>query len=212
MTPYILGLTGGLASGKSTVSSFFRDAGAEVVDADALVHQLQKAGTPETRAIAEAVGEDVLDEAGNIDRRVLAQKVSADRALLGTLEDILHPAVHREERKKIQAAAEAGKKLVVLDVPLLFEAGSDKHCDSVALCHAPLEARKQRALKRPGMTEEKWQTLLTRRWPDEKALEKADHIIRTDISEEETRQEVEALFNSLLDEKRQAYQQFWLAG
>lgn len=208
-TPYILGLTGGLASGKSTVSGFFRDAGAVVIDADALVHQLQKAGTPETQAIADQAGRDVLDANGDIDRQVLAQKVSARQDLLPFLESVLHPAVQREEKKLIQAAVSRGDKLVVLDVPLLFEAGSHKHCDSVALCHAPLEIRKERALSRGNMTEEKWKTLLARRWPDEDALKAADHIIKTDIPEAQTREDVERLVICLKKTSPHAFKKHW---
>lgn len=207
--PYILGLTGGLASGKSTVAGFFRDAGAMVVDADAIVHSLQTAGSPETKAIAKRAGRDVLDANGDIDRQVLAQKVAADQDLLPFLESILHPAVKKEEKKRIQAAAEEGRKLVVLDVPLLFEAGGHKHCDSVALCHAPLDVRKKRALMRGGMSEEKWKTLLARRWPDEKAQEQADHIIKTDMLESQTRKEVEDLCRKLTKATASAYEDFW---
>lgn len=207
--PYILGLTGGLASGKSTVSMFFKDAGAVIVDADAIVHQLQTAGTPETKAIADRVGHDVLDANGDIDRKVLAQKVAADQDLLPFLESVLHPAVHREEKKRILAAAKEGAELVVLDVPLLFEAGSHKHCDSVALCHAPLNVRKERALKRANMTEDKWKTLLARRWPDEKALKEADYTIKTDIPEAQTRQEVESLVKELKKKTAAAFKEHW---
>lgn len=208
-TPYILGLTGGLASGKSTVSGFFKDCGAVIIDADAIVHQLQTAGTPETKAIADRVGKEVLDANGDIDRRVLAHKAATDQDLLPFLESVLHPAVHREEKKLINQAAEAGHELVVLDVPLLFEAGSHKNCDSVALCHAPLDVRQKRALRRGGMTKEKWNTLLARRWPDEKAIKEADHIIHTDTPEPETRKEVEDLCRKLKQRDLEAYLAHW---
>jgi dephospho-CoA kinase len=176
---YILGLTGGIASGKSTVAKLFAAHGAVVVDADAITHQLQKAGTPQTAAIAAKLGQGVLDPHGNLDRRALSAAVAADKTVLTFLEHILHPAVRAEEKRQIQQAEAAGKTLVILDVPLMFEAGSDKLCDAVAVCDAPEAVRKPRAFARDHMTEEKWAALKARRLPEAEMFRRADLLIPT---------------------------------
>lgn len=194
---YLLGLTGGIASGKSTVAGFFKDAGAVIVDADAIVHDLQQAGTPQTATIVAKLGKHILAADGSINRAVLAKEIFADNSVLDFLEDVLHPAVRHEEEKQIKQALAAGVKLVVLDIPLLFETGADKICDGVAVCDIPVELRKKRAFERPNMSEEKWQAIASRRWSEEKMRKKADFLIQTDTTLEQTKQQVKALYTRL---------------
>lgn len=206
---YILGLTGGLASGKSTVSRMFAKAGIPVIDADAIVHQLQAPYTDVSMRLAAELGMDVLNADGGVDRRILSQKIQADPGLLVILENIIHPAVRAEERNQLQQAADNGATLAVLDVPLLFESGGNALCDSVAWCLCPMGLRLKRALERPGMTEAKFLTLQARRIPDDEAAPLAQHHILTDTDIGSTRHQVHELIEALKKQPAQAWPARW---
>lgn len=207
---YILGLTGGMASGKTTVAGFLRDCGAVIVDADQIVHNLQKPGTPETLKIAKKLGCQVLHEDGSLNRQALAAAIQADKTNLQFLEDVLHPAVRREERNQLAFAAQSGAKVAVLDVPLLFETDAHLLSDGVAVCHSPMEVRKQRAFERPGMNDAKWDNLLSRRWPDAKMLEFTDFVVNTHTEMAETREQVQKLYNHIAAEPATAWPAKWV--
>ncbi len=206
---YLLGLTGGIASGKSTVAGFFKDAGAVIVDADAIVHDLQQAGTPQTVTIVAKLGKHVLAADGSLNRAALTKEIFADNSVLDFLEDVLHPAVRHEEEKQIEQAVAKGVKLVVLDIPLLFETGADKICDGVAVCDIPTELRKQRAFERPNMSEEKWQAIASRRWGEDKIRQGAGFLIQTDTTLEQTEQQVKDLYTKLSQQNGSAWPKLW---
>ena len=208
---YILGLTGGIASGKSTVSRYFSELGAAHVDADAIVHQLQGPDTPQTQEIASHLGARVLTPEGALNRSQLAALVAADPAVLEFLEGVLHPAVRREEARQIAAAAAAGAAVVVLDVPLLFETDGHLLCDGVALCDCPEDIRQERAFERPGMTAEKWRTLHARRWPMAQLRQAADFLIPTGGTLAETEAAVTDLYTQLAATGGQAWPARWPA-
>lgn len=196
---YILGLTGGMASGKTTVAGFLKACGAAIVDADKIVHDLQQAGTEETKIIADKLGKDVLNEEGGLSRPALAAAIQADKSVLTFLEDVLHPAVRREELNQLKAAAYTGHGVAILDIPLLFETDAHLLCDGVAVCHSPLEVRKERAFARPGMNEDKWKNLLARRWDDAKMLQHADFVIDTNTTLPETKEQVQSLYEHIIE-------------
>ncbi|MBI1363850.1 MAG: dephospho-CoA kinase [Proteobacteria bacterium] len=206
---YILGLTGGIAGGKSTVAKLFAAHGAAIVDADAITHQLQKAGTPQTAAIAAKLGQNVLDAEGNLDRRALSAAIAADKGVLTFLEHILHPAVRQEEKRQVAAAAKAGKTLVILDVPLMYEAESHLLCDAVAVCDAPEHIRKVRAFERGHMTEEKWQTIKARRLPEAEMFARADILIPTSSDIATTESFVKSLYTRLSGMTGQTWPKEW---
>lgn len=206
---YILGLTGGMASGKTTVAGFLQACGAVIIDADKIVHQLQQSGTDETLKIAAQLGEHVLAEDGSLHRPALASEIQKNKAVLQFLEDILHPAVRREEKNQLQAAFDAGAKVAVLDVPLLFETDAHLLSDGVAVCHSPVDVRKGRAFMRDGMSEAKWANLLARRWHDTKMLEHADFIIDTHTSRAETKKQVKKLYTHLQTGQKAAWPTLW---
>ena len=206
---YILGLTGGLASGKSTVAGLFKALGAAVVDADALVHQLQGPGTPQTTYISQVLGKGVLTADGGLDRRKLAAMIAGDQGVLTFLEGVLHPAVRVAEADALRRAAAGGCRLAVLDVPLLFEAGSHHFCDSSAVCDVDDAVRKARAFERPGMTEEKWAALKKRRLPDAAQRQLAQHLIPTGGPLADTQKAVEALYAELLKKPAEAWPTRW---
>lgn len=185
----VIGITGGMASGKSTVARLFE--GIPHIDADALVHQLMQEDAPTIEALAAAFPQAVAH--GKVDRGVLARLASETPETLTVLEQILHPRVRAMEEQAILKAKESGEKAIILDVPLLFETDAQALCDVVIVVHAPEELRRERAFSRPGMTEAKWQRLLSRQMPDHERLARAHHVIHTSSHMQETAAQVEAL-------------------
>lgn len=188
----VIGVTGGMASGKSTIAKMLVGRGIRHVDADKLVHNLMNSDSGTIHLLGEAFPK-ALTKAGKIDRAVLAQIVGKDPSALETLEAILHPRVRAAEEELILQAHRARARAIVLDIPLLFETDAQELCDVVIVAHAPLELRRQRAFARPGMTEEKWRRLLDRQLSDEHRLRYADHVIHTSVGKAETRRAVKKL-------------------
>jgi len=182
----VMGLTGSIGMGKSTVAAMFADEGVPVFDADSAVHRLQgREGALVERIEAHFPG--TTGEEG-VDRGALAERVLGEREALQNLEALVHPAVAREREAFL--AAHAAAPLVVLDIPLLFEAGGWRDVDKVAVVSAPEEVQRQRVLARPGMTPEKLDRILARQLPDREKRARADFIIDTGTSLEETRRAV----------------------
>ncbi|MGL4440340.1 MAG: dephospho-CoA kinase, partial [Bosea sp. (in: a-proteobacteria)] len=159
---YVLGLTGSIGMGKSTTAAMFRDLGCPVHDADAVVHRLY-----EDRAVAPiaALYPDVVVN-GRIDRQKLSSHVVGAPDRLRQLEAIIHPLVRASETAFVAHARSANEPLVVLDIPLLYETGADARCDGVVVVSAAAHLQKARVLARPGMTEDKLNSILARQMPD----------------------------------------------
>ncbi len=185
----VLGLTGSIGMGKSTTARFFAEAGVPVHDADLAVHRLY-AG--EAAPIIEAEFPGVSDAAG-IDRDKLAKRVLDDPAALRRLEGVIHPLVRREEARFIDEAERAGAPVAVLDIPLLFETGSDRRVDAVVVVTAPADVQRDRAIRRAGMTEEKLEVLLAKQTPDAEKRRRADFIVDTSKGFDFARQQVHAI-------------------
>lgn len=182
----VLGLTGSIGMGKSTVARMFADEGAPVFDADAVVHRLQGPQGALVAAI-EAAFPGTTGPVG-VDRTGLAERVLAAPDELKRLEALVHPAVAREREAFL--AAHANAPVVVLDIPLLFEKGLTASVDKVAVVSANPEVQRVRTLARPGMTAEKYFHILSHQLPDLAKRAQADFIIPTDCSIEETRASV----------------------
>ena len=191
--PTILGLTGSIGMGKSTVSAMFRDLGVPVFDADATVHQLQGAGGALLAPI-EAAFPGTTGPLG-VDRQKLGAAVFGNAAALKRLEGIVHPAVIAARAAFLRDNAD--KALLVFDVPLLFEKSGNAHVDAVVVVTASAEAQRARVLSRPGMTEEKFAHILALQVPDSEKVARADYIIDTDSTLTETRQAVTNLVRKL---------------
>lgn len=189
-----LGLTGSIGMGKSTVAAMFADLGVPVFDADAAVRQLQGPGGALIPAIEAAfpgtTGPD------GVDRAALGARVFGDDAAIRALEAIVHPAVGRLRAQFLADHAQA--PLVVFDVPLLFETGGEAHVDAVAVVSAPHHVQRTRVLARPGLTDERLDAILARQTPDHEKRTRADFIIDTGVSLDETRDEVRAVIACLL--------------
>lgn len=158
-------LTGNIASGKSTVAALFRRWGATVIDADQLVREVQRPGTPALMAIARRFGPQVLLPDGSLDRAALRRAVLADRAARRDLEAIVHPAVQRLRQQREAAAAAQGATLVVHDIPLLFEALDPAAFDAVVLVDAPEPVRLARLVADRGMPEAEARALIAMQSP-----------------------------------------------
>ena len=189
----ILGLTGSIGMGKSTVAKMFAEEGVPVFDADAAVHRLQG---PDGALVAEIEahfpGTTGLD---GVNRGALAERVLGEPEALRTLEAMVHPAVAREREAFLAANAEA--PVVVLDIPLLFEAGGWEQVDKIAVVSAPAGVQRARVLARPGMTDEKLDLILARQMPDEEKRARADFVIPTGGPLEETRRAVRRILACL---------------
>lgn len=187
--PLIIGLTGSIGMGKSTVAAMFEAAGVPVFDADAEVRGMQG---PEGELIdaIEAAFPGATGPEG-VRREALGAQVFADKAALARLEALIHPAVGKKRKQFL--ADHADKPMVVFDIPLLFEKGGHEAVDTVVVVSAPAEDQRARVLARPGMTEQKFEHILSLQVPDAEKRAQADHVIDTGRSLEETGAEVRAL-------------------
>lgn len=173
-------LTGNIASGKSTVTELFRRWGATIIDADALVREAQMPGTPVLAAIAQRFGPGVLHADGTLDRAALRSIVLNDPPGLAQLNAIVHPEVQRRRDELMQRAAERGDRIVVSDIPLLFEAADPTTFDAVVLVDAPLPIRRQRLLASRDLTPEDADRLLAAQLPADVKRPRSDYVIDND--------------------------------
>jgi dephospho-CoA kinase len=180
----IIGLTGGIGMGKSTAAAAFRRAGMPVFDADLAVHRVQAKGGRAVKVIEAAFPGSVKD--GAVDRAALRAMVINDRTALTRLERILHPMVEQEERAFVGRARRASKRAVVLDVPLLFEAGFDKRVDTVVVVSAPLAVQVHRVGLRRRMSRADVLAIIARQMPDREKRRRADVVIQTGLSRAHT--------------------------
>ena len=184
----IVGLTGSVASGKSTVAGWIRETGIAVHDADAAVHSLLAADEQAMVEIIAAFGSDVVASDGAIDRKKLGEHVFANPVDRERLESILHPLVRQQRDQFLQDQQRLGSQIVVLDVPLLYETGGDGLCDYVIVVHASENTIRHRALSRPGMTVEKLSGILASQMPASEKCQRADFALDADVDPEITRQ------------------------
>lgn len=191
--PTIIGLTGSIGMGKSTVAAMFEAAGVPVFDADASVRAMQ-GPDGELNAAIEAAFPGSTGAEG-VKREVLGKLVFGDREKLAVLEAIVHPAVGAKRAAFLEDNAE--EPLIVFDIPLLFEGGGNKNVDVVVVVSAPAEVQRERVLARSGMTVEKFEHILSLQTPDAEKRAGADHVIDTGTSLEETKAQVAALITQL---------------
>lgn len=176
----VLGLTGSIGMGKSTAARMFRIMGIPVFDSDASVHQAMTRGETMTE-IAVTFPESWDKKRRVLDRKKLGQIVFNDVEKRKRLEGILHPVVQRAQKVFIAAMNRAGKKIVVLDIPLLFEIGADKRVDYTICVTAPYDIQRRRVLKRPNMDEARFQAILNQQMPDAEKRARADFVVQTGL-------------------------------
>lgn len=176
----LIALTGGIASGKSTIARRLAEHGAVIVDADQIVRDVQAPGTPVLRQIAATFGSDVITPDGALDRAALGAKVFGAPELLQQLNAIVHPAVRAESHRRFESAiAEDPSAVIVYDVPLLVEARVDDPWDTVVVAHAPAAVRRRRLVELRGLDDSAAQARIEAQVSDEKRLAIADVVIDT---------------------------------
>ncbi|WP_101845111.1 dephospho-CoA kinase [Zhihengliuella sp. ISTPL4] len=194
----LIALTGGIASGKSTIANRLAELGAEVVDADQIVREVQAPGSEVLGEIAQTFGEAVIAEDGSLDRVALGATVFGDPDRLAQLNAIVHPAVRAESQRRFDAAFRADPDAVVVyDVPLLVEARVDDPWDEIVVAHAPEEIRLERLVSLRGMTPEAARDRIAAQVSDERRLAIADVVIDTAGSIEHTLAQTDALWERL---------------
>lgn len=194
-SPTIIGLTGSIGMGKTTVAAMFRRLGVAVCDSDAIVHRLLSSGGKAVAAI-ESSFPGVRGENG-IDRKSLGRQVFSDKRKLAQLEAILHPLVQEEQRRFVFSMRQKGKKIVLLDIPLLFETKAEARCNVVVVVTAPAFLQQQRVLRRAGMTKEKLSQILARQMPDRQKRKVADYSVHTGLGLAYSTREVKRILTSL---------------
>jgi dephospho-CoA kinase len=190
---FILGLTGSIGMGKSTTAKFFREAGVPVHDSDAAVHRLYEG---EAVAPVEAAFPGVTVD-GRIDRTKLSAKLVGKPDEIKRLETIVHPLVRAVTQRFREQNAARGARVIVLDIPLLFETGGEKNCDAVVVVTAPTDVQRARVLARPGMTAERLDSLLARQMPDADKRARAHFIVDSSRSYDSARAQVHGILRAV---------------
>lgn len=201
----IIGLTGSIGMGKSTVAARLRALGIPVCDADAEVHKLYEGAAV---AAVEAAFPGTTAE-GKVDRQKLAAALLAEPGKFKRLEAIVHPLVFEAERAFLRDAAASGARIAVLEVPLLLETGGERRVDAVMVVSAPAEAQRIRVMGRTGMTLEKLEQMLSRQLSDADKRARADFVVDTGGSFEETYAQVDRIIESLEGRPAAAYARYW---
>jgi dephospho-CoA kinase len=192
--PYIIGLTGNIACGKSTVRGMLAEHGAATLDADALVHELYLPGDPVFRAVVDAFGDDIVAADGTLDRRALGRKVFGDPDALARLEGLTHPAVIA---RTWQWVARQTTPVVVVDAVKLIEAGIVDGCDALWVVTCPLDEERRRLMTRPGMTDAEADRRLAAQAPEAEKVARADVVIDNGGTREATRAQIDRAWASL---------------
>ncbi len=188
----VIGLTGGIASGKSTVSGMLRELGARVVDVDAIARAVVEPGRPAWEEIVAWLGQDILQADGNIDRRRLGELVFADKEARAALEAITHPRIAAAAQEALAAAERDGCAVAVLDVPLLYEAGWDKRVDEVWVVYVDTPTQQGRLMTRDGLTAAQAGTRIAAQGPLAAKADLADVVIDNGGDPDDTRAQVTA--------------------
>jgi dephospho-CoA kinase len=190
---FILGLTGSIGMGKTATAKMFAEEGVPVQDADAAVHALYEGkATPLIEAAFPGTTAD-----GKVDRVKLGMMVIGKPEAMAKLEKIVHPLVAQERDGFLAGAEQAGADIVVLDIPLLYETGSDINCDAVVVVSAPAEVQRERVLARPGMTEERFAAILAKQMPDADKRARADFVVDTSRGFDAARDQVREILSEV---------------
>lgn len=194
-----VGLTGGIACGKSTVSGMFKKQGAVIVDADLIAREVVSPGEEAWRGIVERFGQDILLDNQEINRPKLGAIVFADEQSRLDLNGIVHPAVRQRMNEQAAKAEEEGAPLVILDIPLLFESGLQYLVEKVVVVYCPMELQVERLMKRNQYSREEAMQRIQSQWPIEKKREQADYVIDNSSDLAETEKQVESLVQRLIN-------------
>jgi dephospho-CoA kinase len=195
----VVGLTGGIATGKSTVAAMFAAHGVAIVDADRIAHELQEPGQACHREIVHTFGSEILDQAGHIDRRRLGALVFADPLARQRLEAIMHPAIREACQAQIHAADAAGWTVCLVDAALILEAGQRHRYHKIVLVHAPEAVQLARLVQGRGLSEAEARQRLQAQWPSAAKAAYADFIIDNGGDQQATQTRVVEVYAALKD-------------
>jgi dephospho-CoA kinase len=199
----LVGLTGSIATGKSTVSRMFAHLGARVIDADLLAREVVLPGQPAYRKIVEQFGPAVVQEDGSLDRKALGAVVFADPAKRKRLEEITHPAIGARQQRLLSALdEEVFEGVVIWDAALLFESGGAAKMDRVVVVFAEPEIERRRLMERDGLSETDARARIASQMPIAEKAKLAHHVIDNSGTREETERQVRAVYGALLAELR----------
>lgn len=193
----LVGLTGGIATGKSTVAKMFAERGAAIVDADRIARALQEPGQPCHRQIVDAFGPEILDRAGRIDRRRLAARVFADPAARQRLEAIMHPAIRQACESEIRAAEASGRTVCIVDAALILETGRRDRFHRIVVVSAPEEVQVDRLVRARGLTAAEARQRLASQWTTAAKAAMADFVIDNGGDLARTAQQVARVYAAL---------------
>lgn len=196
---YRVGLTGNIAAGKSSVADAWRALGAAVVDADVLAREAVAPGSPGLARVVEAFGPGVLGDDGALDRAALRRIVFADPAARRRLEAITHPEIARLRDEADAGLERAGQRVVVHDIPLLFDVGLEDAFDLLVLVDAPADVRRERIVRERGLPEAEAQAMIAAQMPAEAKRARADIVIDNAGTPAELQREAERVWRQILD-------------
>ena len=200
---YRIGLTGGIASGKSTVGAMLRQMGAVVIDTDWIAHEVTAPGSGAVMEMSRRYGSDIVKEDGSLRRDAVGKIVFSDPVEKKWLEALLHPLIRAEAEKQAQAAFEAGQRVVVLDVPLLCESGWNGKVDEIWTVYTPQAIQEVRLQRRDGYTDSEIADRLASQWPIDEKAKRADVVIDNTGLPESTRRQVEVAWNAVVNRLRE---------
>ncbi|MHC9536967.1 dephospho-CoA kinase [Dellaglioa sp. BT-FLS60] len=187
---YILGLTGGIATGKSTVSHIFKEENVPVIDADVIARQVVEPGSKTIKRISQTFGEEYVTIDGRLNRKKLGKLVFSNKKALEKLNNIMHLIIRKEILAQIQIQKKSDSKLVVLDMPLLFEQNYQLLCDAVMVVFVPENVQIKRLIKRDSLTFDEAQSRIKAQWSIQKKKELADFVIDNSATVAVTRGQV----------------------
>lgn len=193
----VLGITGGIASGKTTVAQAFQAMGAVVISADQLAREIVRPGAKALRQIAAHFGQQVIKEDGTLNRQLLGDIIFNDQGARLVLNSITHPAIAELAGKRLREAELGGAPLVVYDAPLLFEAGADKQVDMVLVVKVDERVQLARLMARDGIDQQQARARIDSQMPQREKAARADFVVDNSGSPEETEEQVRALMNDL---------------
>ena len=193
----VVGLTGGIASGKSTVSRMFADQGIPVICADELARDAVRPGSDALQEIRSTFGEDVLDEHGGLDRAAMARLVFQNAAKRKLLESIIHPRVAEEQQRRLRRLELEGHRIAIIDVPLLYESGWEKAFDLVIVVYVPAEVQEHRLMARDTISREDARSRLDAQMPIEKKKKLADRVVDNTGGMKHTLDQVKSIMEEL---------------
>lgn len=193
---YILGLTGGIATGKSTVSDILEELGAKIIDADQVSRQVVDKGQEGLKKVHDHFGDQVIKPDGQLDRQALANVIFVDTSKREELNDILHPIIRQEIIRQKDQLMASNPACIVLDIPLLFEAGYDHECDGVMVVTTPRPIQKLRLMERNNLSEYEAQSRIDSQMSLGKKIDRADFVVDNSKTVEETKQQVEDWYHN----------------